>query len=608
MRRWWAGWTLRARLVTLTVALLAVVLTVISVITGLAVRASLHSDLDERVNKLGVVLQAEGQLIANPDRYPYRPRKQGGRDGGLGFIRGAGTAFGTIGVEVLDGRPRRAAMLDGDLDGGRLVRLTPEQVAAVADVPADFTPHTRQVPGLCDYRLIAYREGTTGLVMITGLPMDDVAHAVARFTTVHVVVSVGGLILVGFAGAAAVSLTLRPLRRIAETATRVSEQNLHQGEVGELERVPCADTHPGTEVGQVGASLNRLLDHVGSALTARQSSESRVRQFVADASHELRTPLASIRGYAELTRRGGEETPPRTAHALRRVESEADRMTALVEDLLLLARLDSGRPLAPEPVELPLLVVDAVSDARTVGPDHRWRLELPDAPVCVAADPARLHQILVNLLTNARTHTPPGTTVTAAVREEPDSVVVTVSDDGPGIPPELLPQVFERFAKGDTSRSRAAGSSGLGLAIVRALAVAHGGSVEVHSVPGRTAFEVRLPYGPQPCEDGAPPEDSVPVPPPPPAEPAPEPSAPDPVPAPDPVGDLAPGPAADPASLPAPVPDGEPVSMAAERPVPRAGFGRLLRPRWRRRYARGDTDRRVGTHSGPRPPGAEHGR
>jgi two-component system OmpR family sensor kinase len=241
-----------------------------------------------------------------------------------------------------------------------------------------------------------------------------------------------------------------------------------------------------------GAALNRMLDHVHGALHARQESETRVRQFVADASHELRTPLASIRGYAELTRRGREQAGPDTRHALGRIESEADRMTLLVEDLLLLARLDAGRPLRRTHLDLVPLVVDTVSDARAVGRDHDWRLELPEEPALVEADAARIQQVLVNLLANARTHTPPGTTVTARVRCEGPWLCADVMDDGPGIAPELLPHVFERFARGDSSRSRASGSTGLGLAIVQAVAAAHGGAVTVESRPGRTVFTLRL--------------------------------------------------------------------------------------------------------------------
>ncbi|HTF11841.1 MAG TPA: HAMP domain-containing sensor histidine kinase, partial [Asanoa sp.] len=248
-----------------------------------------------------------------------------------------------------------------------------------------------------------------------------------------------------------------------------------------------------TEVGRVGAALNRMLTHISDALAARHASETRVRQFVADASHELRTPLAAIRGYAELTRRNREPVPADVLHAIRRVESESARMTTLVEDLLLLARLDAGRPLAAGAVDLTAMVVDAVGDAHVAGPDHHWRLDLPTEAVAVDGDALRLHQVLANLLANARTHTPPGSTVVTSLTTEADSAVLTVADDGPGIPAEQQREVFERFARGDSSRSRAAGSTGLGLAIVAAVVDAHRGTVTVDSEPGRTVFTVRLP-------------------------------------------------------------------------------------------------------------------
>jgi two-component system OmpR family sensor kinase len=274
---------------------------------------------------------------------------------------------------------------------------------------------------------------------------------------------------------------------------------LDRGHVVLGERVPDADTDPRTEVGQVGLAFNRMLGHVGDALAARQASEMRVRQFVADASHELRTPLASIRGYAEFAElSGGGALPGDVAHALDRVRSQTERMSELVDDLLLLARLDAGRPLEAAPVDLTRLVVDAVGDAHAAGPDHVWRLEVPDHDVEVVGDASRLHQVVGNLLANARSHTPPGTTVTVSLscpEPGPDagSAVLTVVDDGPGIPSALLPDVFERFARGESSRTRGTGSTGLGLAIVAAVVEAHDGTVAVDSRPGRTAFEVRLP-------------------------------------------------------------------------------------------------------------------
>jgi two-component system OmpR family sensor kinase len=263
-------------------------------------------------------------------------------------------------------------------------------------------------------------------------------------------------------------------------------------------RVPPADTHPDSEVGRVGLALNHMLTNVEEALAARQASETKVRQFVADASHELRNPLAAIRGYAELTQRSGEAIPPDAAYAMSRVESEAERMSRLVEDLLLLARLDAGPALDIQPTDLNALLIDAVSDGRVAGPEHSWSLSLPEALVVVPADHFRLHQVVANLLANARTHTPAGTRVQTILRTAGDRALVTVTDDGPGIDPAIVDRVFERFTRADTSRVRAAGaargaSTGLGLAIVAAVVEAHHGTVEVHSRPGETRFVVSLP-------------------------------------------------------------------------------------------------------------------
>jgi two-component system OmpR family sensor kinase len=385
--------------------------------------------------------------------------------------------------------------------------LTGAQEAVLLALPVDGRGHTRDLGGtLGRYRLRA-AAGADGDTFVAGLPLSGVRDTVTRLSVVIAAVAAAGLLLAGIAGALIVRLALRPLRRVAATATRVSELPLDRGAVELSERVPATDTDPRTEVGQVGAALNRLLGHVSNALTARQASETRVRQFVADASHELRTPLASIRGYAELTRRGGEPVPADVAYALRRVESESTRMTGLVEDLLLLARLDNagdgGPAVAHEPVDLTRLVVDAVSDAQVAGAGHHWVLELPAEPLTVPGDADRLHQAVANLLGNARTHTPPGSTVTVGLSSSDGTVLLRVADDGPGIPAELLPRVFERFARGDGSRSRAAGSTGLGLAIVSAVAEAHGGTVTVDSSPAGTTFTMRLPATGVPDEVGS---------------------------------------------------------------------------------------------------------
>jgi two-component system OmpR family sensor kinase len=257
--------------------------------------------------------------------------------------------------------------------------------------------------------------------------------------------------------------------------------------------VPDAD--PRTEVGQVGSALNRMLGHVEAALARRAASEARLRRFAADASHELRTPLAAIRGYAELARRHPGPVPGDIAHALARVQSESERMSVLVDELLLLAQLDAGRPLAREPVDLSRLAIDAISDARAASQDHRWVLELPGEPVLVEGDEYRLHQVLANLMSNAAKHTPEGTTVTVAVSTggPPGTVALSVTDSGPGIPDDLQPALFERFVRGDSARSSSGTSTGLGLAIVQAVTTAHGGSVSVTSRPGHTSFLITLP-------------------------------------------------------------------------------------------------------------------
>ncbi|MFI8517345.1 sensor histidine kinase [Streptomyces sp. NPDC085481] len=489
-----APWSLRTRLVVSAVALIAVVAAVIGTVTTIAFRSYLYDQVDDQLR--AVSNRAAGPPNLSPVPMPWSAGSHEPRD----FVTGPGAPLGTVGAAVVAGQVSSGSVSVPPGDGPYGPRYEPKaleagQVAALSSVPRDGEPHTVALPGgLGDYR-VQYASGRNGDYLV-GIPLAELQDSLSTLIVVELSVTGAGLVAASLAGTVLVRVALRPLRRVAATAAQVARLPLHSGEVALDHRVPEAEADPRTEVGQVGAAINRMLDHVHSALDARQQSETRVRQFVADASHELRTPLASIRGYAELTRRGREECGPDTRHALGRIESEATRMTGLVEDLLLLARLDTGRPLSYEGTDLSLLVLDAVSDARAAGPDHRWRLELPDggSAVKVPADGARLHQVLVNLLANARTHTPPGTTVTARLRESAGGhAVVEVEDDGPGIAPELLPSVFERFARGDASRSRNAGSTGLGLAIVRAVVLAHGGEVSVDSVPGRTLFSVRLP-------------------------------------------------------------------------------------------------------------------
>ena len=504
-------WSLRTRLVVSAVTLLAVVAAVIGTVTTIALRSYAFDQLDHQL--VDVAHRATGPMARE-----HPPGGDGGGPDGSASTRerplvaGPGQPLGTAGIRLDTADASKAShgvvseqggsAADGGPPDVSTVSLTSAQRDALADVPRDGAAHDAELPGLGDYRATSV-PGPQGEHYVVGIPADSAQNTVDTLIVVELCVAGAGLVAAGLAGAGLVGMSLRPLRRVAATARRVSHLPLHRGDVDIRERVPERDTDPHTEVGQVGAALNRMLDHVGSALTARHASETRVRQFVADAGHELRTPLASIRGYAELTRRSHEETGPGTRHALTRIEAESARMSVLVEDLLLLARLDAGRPPERVRTDVTALVVDAVSDARAAAPRHRWRLDLPEGPVHADVDPARLQQVLANLLANARSHTPEGTTVTARLREPGDydgdgdgdkgaGLTLDVEDDGPGIAPDVLPHVFERFARGDASRSRAHGGTGLGLAIVHAVVTAHGGHVEADSAPGRTVFTVRL--------------------------------------------------------------------------------------------------------------------
>ena len=455
-------------------------------------------------------------------------------------------------------------------DDGRYQELTRAECEALLSLEANGRPVTVDIGSLGSYRVLAAKDAETGDIVITGLSMKVDNALVRTQLLIEGAIAVAGTLVVALAGRVMVRSSLAPLARVACTAERVASQPLAHGEVSIDERVPEADLGSSLEVGQVGSALNTLLGHVDEALTARQRSETQVRQFVADASHELRTPLASIRGYAELIAREGADAalPEEAVHALDRVHSESLRMTRLVEDLLLLARPDAGRELRHDEVDLVGILLDAVSDAHAAGPDHTWDLDLAvlDAPAdlsedeledfepeppLVLGDEARLRQVMVNLLANARVHTPAGSHVTVTLTRRSaagadggsrdgagteasagppagartstgfsaragapggpparavrggEELVITIADDGPGIDPEVRSRMFERFARGDASRERRTGSTGLGMSIALAIIQSHGGTLTVDSqqapegspedAPHGTAFTVTLP-------------------------------------------------------------------------------------------------------------------
>ncbi|WP_024285815.1 cell wall metabolism sensor histidine kinase WalK [Cellulomonas sp. KRMCY2] len=507
--------TLRRRLVAVLLGLLIGVAGAMGVVSSLALRGSLVAQLDDRLFASSErAAAAERGFGPVPD--DHTDDLAAAPDGPPPALDAPGQGTGTVTLSV-QGDAVRSGYID---DNGAFQALTDEQESLLEAVSPSDVPRTVHLAELGEYRVLATTTADGGL-LVTGLSTADATATVQDYLVVEALVAAAGIVIAALAGTALVRRELEPLERVAATATRVSELPLDRGEVS-LTRVPEADTDPGTEVGQVGAALNRMLGHIEAALTARHESETQVRQFVADASHELRTPLASIRGYAELVRRLPAGLPDDALRAMERVESEAERMTSLVEDLLLLARLDAGRTLDRVEVDLTALAIDAVADAHVAGPDHVWRLDLPPdgdptdgphptdgadgedadldetgaAPCVVAGDEHRLRQVLANLLSNARAHTPPGTTVVTSVRCDGETVTVQVQDDGPGIPDTLRGRLFQRFTRGEEGRSRGAGSTGLGLAIVDAVVAAHGGRIEVDGQAGATTFTVTLPVAP----------------------------------------------------------------------------------------------------------------
>ncbi|MFF4490341.1 ATP-binding protein [Streptomyces sp. NPDC001544] len=483
-----SGRSLRARMLLLVTTALVAVCAAMALTTVFVQRAALMGNLDDRVTDAAE--HSVGGAALHPERTADLAfLDENGHPAGMLAARpDAGGAILSAAVVRQDATPRP---------------LDSAQRAALRGVPADGSTHTRTVPGLGAYRVTSL--DADGIRVLTGLPMDDVRDTIGGLVEVEAVVAGAGLVVAGCVCAVVIRRQLRPLGRVAATAVAVSRTPLGHGEATGLTRVPERDTDPGTEAGQVGAALNRMIDHVEASLAERRRGEERMRRFLADASHELRTPLASIAGYAELMNRGPDRIEPVLAWS--RVSAESARMTGLVEDLLLLARLDEGRPLHSAEVDLAVLVAEAVWDARAAGGDHvrqlDLRLDIPDAPALVVGDAARLRQVVANLLANARVHTPAGTTVVAGVESTDTHRVIRVHDDGPGIPPDLLPTVFERFTRADTARTRssATGSgSGLGLAVAAAITTAHGGRIHATSVPGRTEFTVVLPAAVQGAE------------------------------------------------------------------------------------------------------------
>lgn len=421
-------------------------------------------------------------------------------------LRGPGSAEGQLQLIKDDDE-----IVSGVVKQFDVVELDSAAQQHILSLRCDRHGHNVSLPNLGSFRVMCGQSESRTLVV--GLSL-----AANNSTLIMLVALEGVIALVVIAGATFIGRKwirkeMLPLGEVAATARNIGSKDLiATPTVEDFQRVDYSIAQPGDEVGDVGYALNTMIDNVETALQARAESEQRLRQFVADASHELRTPLASIQGYTQLLQRGATDQEL----ALSRIASESARMSGLVEDLLLLARLDAGRELASDPVDVIPLAIDAVSDAHAAGPDHQWSLDLPEiddeADFCtsctVLGDESALRQVFANLVNNARIHTPAGTHVKVGVQtiagtaSTPGFVRLSVADDGPGIAPELRATVFDRFVRGDTSRSRQGkGSSGLGLSIVSSIAEALGGRVDVDTLcegegaPGEhgTTFSVILP-------------------------------------------------------------------------------------------------------------------
>ncbi|MEV0153158.1 HAMP domain-containing sensor histidine kinase [Micromonospora sp. NPDC050686] len=499
------GVPLRVKLVAAVLALVAAALVVISSLTTYFLREYLVGQVDGELK--GTTQSVETLLPA------LRSRQVN-----------ATLPSDYVVVLAEPGQVRGPDYDQANLTADDLPRL-PTQMRDFARLEGDpFT--VRSVDGRSRWRML-YSPLPDGSVLAVGQHLTVIDLAVKRLVWIDLLVGGAVLILLASIGAAIVRTSLKPLVEIERTAAAIAGGDLSRRVPDPEEGQVCATS----ELGRLSRALNAMLTQIEAAFTARAASEAaarsaeagareaavaaqasearsrrseeRMRQFIADASHELRTPLTTIRGFAELYRQGAAREPEQTGDLLRRIEDEAARMGLLVEDLLLLARLDRERPLSLAPVELPVLASDAVEAARVVAPDRHIELEIePGAgPLVVYGDDARLRQVIGNLMTNALTHTPPEAAVVLRLRAEPGNLaVVEVADTGPGLTPEQTERVFERFYRADKARTRrAAGvtSTGLGLAIVAALVAAHWGTVEAAETPGGGAtFRVRLPLVP----------------------------------------------------------------------------------------------------------------
>jgi two-component system, OmpR family, sensor histidine kinase TrcS len=483
---WWRPRTLRRQLVLGLSAVVTIVVLVVGVVSTLSFRTYVNAMNDAEVSE---------SLDALDHSFTRYRRGESSHHGDLGhaMLGFTGQNAGNVIAVLHNGEVIGSAVFFEDDPRP----ATPDVVAAIKAQPwQDGRVRNVTLGSLGSFRVDSQTAGPDDRLVV-GVSLDLANKTIRRRIISATILLIAALLVTAGLTTLVVTYALRPLRRVAATAAEVAGTPLVGEDHRITARVQPEDTDPDNEVGIVGHTLNRLLDNVDSALAHRAESDRRMRQFITDASHELRTPLAAIQGYSELTRQDSAALPPTTEYALARIESEARRMTSLVDELLLLSRLGEGQDLRTEDVDLGDLVLNAVNDAAVAAPGHRWVKDLPDEPVWVRGDRDRLHQLVSNLLTNGWVHTPPGVTVTTGIASHRPPTgapyaELTVADNGPNIDPNLLPHLFERFVRAKNSRYDGSGN-GLGLAIVDSIVKAHQGSVTAESANGQTTFRVRLP-------------------------------------------------------------------------------------------------------------------
>ena len=465
-------WSLRNRLILAAVVLTALAISASDFAANTALRSYLISQVDQQL------LDISGGSLTRLDRAGIEEENSEENESPFREFR------------PLRGVPTSASVTLLDVDGNLIGRvggdLSKEQIAVVGMSVVEVEkkgskPFTiKGEDGQPDVRAVAQVLPTGLGSVIVANSLAEVDRTLNRLGFFFFILGLLALLAIALVSRWIIAISLKPLEAVEETAEAIAAGDLSA-------RLPAAK--PDTEVGRLTTSLNTMLGRIEESFAARVSSESKLRRFVADASHELRTPLTAIRGFAELHRQGAVVGEEKTKELVGRIEKESIRMSSLVEDLLLLARLDQSREMAQDPVDLNLLLTEAVASAKAAGPNHPIELSLPSAEVFVLGDSQRIHQVVANLLANARTHTPDGSQIKVSLEQGVAETIISVSDNGPGLSESDQERIFERFFRADPSRARTSGEgSGLGLSIVDAVMKAHGGYVSVKSKLGEGAI------------------------------------------------------------------------------------------------------------------------